>query len=226
MDSFGIFECVRTGRYEAALGVEFDASRTAIHRAHIKALALHRNNPEIREQINRAKIALTHETPIEKGRRWVRIGEKERALEVMVAVLEDGGETDDFLLVGQILEQFYRIEAALTYFEKAVAQRGDAEDRLWLGMALENLNRPDEALRQYRKAVRLRGSAEDYLAKGRLLKKMGETVKAKVALEQAYQLGEKVASLLLLQEITAAEGRARFKKVVTAISGFLSAKNK
>ena len=226
MDRRGIAECVGAGRFEEALGLDFDATKAAVHRAHIRTLALHRDDPETRERINLAKTRLIHETAIEKGRRWIRIGQKERALDVMQAVLENGGEADDYLLCGQVLEQFWRIEAALPYFEKAVALRGNAGDRLWLGMALENLNRKEAALAEYEQAVRLRGSAEDYLAKGRLLKQMGAFEKARAALEQAYQRGERITSLLLLQEMNGDMSRARLRKVVTAISGFLSARNK
>jgi tetratricopeptide (TPR) repeat protein len=226
LDRLGIKSCVTAGCYEAALGVDFDAKPAEIHRAHIRLMAVHRDALETRELINLAKIRLIRETPIEKGRRWIRIGQKERALDVMTCALENDGEADDYLLTGQILEQLWRIEAALPYFEKAVAIRGDAGDRLWLGMALENLNQWDEALSQYKKAVRMRGSAEDYLAKGRLLKQMGHLNQAKACLEQAYKLGDRITSLLLLQEINGQESRARFKKVVTAISGFLSVKNK
>jgi tetratricopeptide (TPR) repeat protein len=225
VDTLGIKDCVNAGRYEEALQVGFDAPAAEIHRAHIRALATHRSSPDIRELINLAKTRLASETLLEKGRRWIRIGEKERALEVMVAGLKTQGEPDDFLLAGQILEQMWRIEAALPYFEKAVEMRGDAGDRLWLGMAFEHLERLDDALEQYTHAVNLRGFAEDFLAKGRLHKKMGAIDKAKSDLQAAYQLGERITSLLLLQEIQTSESRAKFRKVVTVISSFLSAKS-
>lgn len=203
----------------------FDASAVEIHRAHIRALAIHRYSAETRELINRAKTRLASETDLEKGRRWIRIGQKERALVVMEAVLETQGEPDDFLLTGQILEQLWRIEAALPYFERAVEMRGSADDRLWLGMALEHLKRLDDALAQYTRAVEMRGFPEDYLARGRLRKKMGDLEKAKSDIEDAYRRGERITSVMLLQEIQAAASRAKLKKVVTAISSFLSVKN-
>jgi tetratricopeptide (TPR) repeat protein len=225
VDRLGIRDCVNAGRYEEALQAPFNAAAAELHRAHIRALALHRNAPDIRELINLAKTRLSSETPLEKGRRWIRIGLKEQALDVMTAALETPGEPDDYLLTGQLLEQLWRIEAALAYFEKAVALRGNAGDRLWLGMALEHLNRLDEAKSQYTKAIEMRGFAEDFLARGRLFKKLGDRDKARADLETAYKLGERVTSLLLLQELQIEEGRARLKKVVAAISGFLSVKS-
>ena len=225
MDALGIRDCVNAGRYEEALRVGFEAPAAEIHRAHIRALAAHRQSAETRELINRAKTRLASETDLERGRRWIRIGQKERALTIMEEVLKTQGEPDDFLLTGQILEQLWRIEAALPYFERAVEMRGSAGDRLWLGMALEHLERSDDAMAQYTRAVELRGFPEDFLARGRLRRKIGETAKAKVDLEEAYKRGERITSVMLLQEIQAAESRARFRKVVTAISGFLSAKN-
>lgn len=225
MDTLGIRDCVNTGRYEEALQVGFDATAADVHRAHIRALAIHRHSAETRELINRAKTRLASETDLEKGRRWIRIGQKERALAVMEAALETEGEPDDFLLTGQILEQLWRIDAALPYFERAVEMRGSAGDRLWLGMALEHLERPDDALTQYTRAVEMRGFPEDYLARGRLRKKRGDLKKAKSDLEEAYKRGERVTSVMLLQQIQVAGSRARLKKVVTAISGFLSVKN-
>ena len=226
MDRLRIKEAVESGRYEETLKVAFDAPRDEIQKAHIRALAKHRNCTVTRELINHAKSRLTCETDLEKGRRLILIGMKELALKYLTRALEEDGDADDCILAGQTLEQLSRVEQALAYFEKAVTLRGYATDYLWLGMALERLVRYDEAVDAYTQAVDGRGRADDYLAKGRLLLRLKRFDEAKPCLEKAFDLGEKITSLQLLQQLKTYQGRARIKKVITAISGFLNGKNK
>lgn len=225
MDRRGIHRAVEEGRYEEALGVCFEATVTEIQRAHIRRLSKHSACVQTRELINFAKVRLTGETRIEKGRRLVRIGQKDLAVRFLTEALRNGdGEADDYLLTGQTLEQLSRLEQALDYYEKATRLRGEAGDFLWLGMALEHMSRFRAAEAAYRQAVEVRGEAVDYLAKGRLLLKKGRLEESRTCLEIAFKLGEKESALELLQQLRAFESKARIKRVIQSISQMLGGK--
>ncbi len=224
MERLRIKKCVEEGRYEEALQVSIDCTPSVLHRAHIRLLAKHRDSAATREMINRAKGRITAETPLEKGRRFSRIGLKEEAVALLTEALKTGGEADDFLLVGQLLEQLWRVDAALAFFETAVRLRGDAADRLWLGTTLERLSRFDEALVVYKDVATARGAAEDFAAWGSLLYRMGQLDEAEPVLRKAYSLGDRGTSLLLLQGIKAAKGRAGIRKLLSGIASLLLGK--
>ena len=226
MDKLRIKMCVEEGRYEEALQVSVDWTPSEVNRAHIRLSAKYRDHAGVRELLNRAKGRLINESVLERGRRYSCIGLKERATTLLTQALKDGGEPDDFLLVGQLLEQLRPIEYALEYFEAAVRLRGDAGDRLWLGAALERLSRTTEALEQCEEAVRLRGAAADYLAKGTLLYRLKKFEEAEPVLQKAASLGEQVAATQILQGIKTVRGRERIKRLLSGIAGFLSGEQK
>jgi len=215
-------ECIESGRYEEAFNVSFESFRQEINKAHIRLLSRYRSSSETRELLNFAKSKITNESKLEKGRRLIRIGQKEKALEYLTSALKVTGEPDDYLLLGQALEQTWRIEASLPYFERAVELRGNASDQLWLGTTLERLDRYDEALKCFSTAIKLRGEADDYRAKGSVLLKMKKIKEAKKCLEKAVSLGDKLSSVHLLQKIKIKNNKEKVKKVIDSISGFIS----
>jgi tetratricopeptide (TPR) repeat protein len=212
-----IRDCVLCGRYEEALSVTIHSSRGEVNRAHIKLLSRYRDCKETRELLNLAKSRITSETKVERGRRLIRIGMKEEALACLVPALEDGGEPDDYLVVGQTLEQAWRLEAALPYFERVVALRGNAYDHLWLGTVLERLDRHDEAVEQYEHAVARGGSADDHRALGSLLLKTRRLDEAEAHLLKAVELGDDLSSPQLLQILKAERGKARLRRIFSSI---------
>ena len=226
MEKLRIKMCVEEGRYEEALQISVDWTPSEVNRAHIRLSAKYREYAGVRELLNRAKGRLINESVLERGRRYSCIGFKERATALLVKALEQGGEPDDFLLVGQLLEQLRPIEYALEYFETAVRLRGDAADRLWLGTAYERLSRIEDAMAQYNKAILLRGAAADYLAKGTLLYRFKKFDEAEPILQIAASLGERIAATQILQGIKTARGRDRIKRLLSGIAGFLSGEQK
>lgn len=217
--------CVEEGRYEEALQISTQWKIADVNRAHIKLLAKYRSCSHTRELINQAKGRIVCETTLEKGRRFSRIGQKEQAVSLLIDALRDGGEADDFLLVGQLLEQLWRIDSALEFFEAAVRVRGDAGDHLWLGTALERLSRYEEALVQYKEAALLRGAPEDFLARGSLLYRLKRLDEAEKYLLKSHALGERSTSIQLLQAIKADRGRARIRKLLSSVASIFNGKN-
>lgn len=212
-----IRDCVESGRYEEALSVTIHSSRQEINRAHIRLSSRFRDCADTRELLNRAKSRIAAETDIERGRRLIRIGMKEEALACLVPALESGGEPDDFLVVGQTLEQTWRLDAALPYFERAVALRGNAYDHLWLGTVLERLERYDDAIPHYEEAVARRGSADDHRSLGGLLLKLRRLDEAEASLLTAVELGDDLTTTQLLQVLKAERGKATLRRILQAI---------
>ncbi len=212
-----IRDCVRAGRYEDALSVGLRSSRSEINRAHIKLLFRFRDRSKTREWINKAKSRITGESGLQKGRRLTRIGRKEEAIEFLEAALSNGGSADDFILIGQTLEQTWRTMAALKYFERAVELRGDATDHLWLGSAFEQLDRHAEAVDIFGKAVALRGSADDHLSLGSVLMKMKRFDDAQAHLEKALALGDDIMSQRLLKTLMTHKKRQRLGKLKASL---------
>ena len=64
-----ILDSVSGGRYEDALGVGVGATRPEINRAHVMLLHRHREDPAVREALNRAVGVLSRERPIDRARR-------------------------------------------------------------------------------------------------------------------------------------------------------------
>ena len=222
MEKLRIKMCVEEGRYEEALQVSVGCDVETLSRAHIRMLAKHRDCAATRELINRAKGRIVSETPLEKGRRFSRIGHKERAAALLSDAVQHGGDPDDFLLVGQLLEQLWRTDAALAYFEAAVRLRGDAADRRWMAATLERLGRFEEALNAYKQAARARGTADDFAAWGSLLYRIGKVDEAEKVLQKAEALGDRGAGPQLLQAIRTERGRARIRRLLSGIASFLN----
>jgi tetratricopeptide (TPR) repeat protein len=213
---------VQSGRYEEALSVSVHASRAEVNRAHIRLLSRHRDCVDTRELLNHAKSRIAGESDIEKGRRFIRIGLKEEALALLMPALEDGGDPDDYLVVGQTLEQAWRLEAALPFFEKAAELRGNAYDHLWHGTVLERLERYNDAIREYERAVALRGSADDHRSLGGVLLKNRRLEEAGVHLIKAVELGDDLTSPQLLQVLKAHKNKAKLKRLFQVIGALLS----
>ncbi len=223
-----IRDCVLSGRYEEALSVTIHSGRAAVNRAHIRMLSRYRGCAETRELLNLAKSRITSETAVERGRRLIRIGQKEEALACLIPALEarENGDPDDYLVVGQTLEQDWRLDAALPYFERVVALRGNAYDRLWLGTVLERLDRHDDAIAQYEKAVELGGSADDYRALGSALLKKRRLDEAEAHLLRAVELGDDLSSPHLLQILKAERNRAKMRRFLERLGALFKASAK
>ncbi len=215
-----IRECVRACRYEEALSISLESSRSEINRAHIRLLSRYRECPGIRELLNHAKSRVTKESDLAKGRRLTRIGRKAEALKYLAKALAKGGDADDCLLAGQTFAQEWRLREALDYFERATGLRGDATDYLWLGTTLEQLGRHEQALAAFERAVKLRGEVDDYRSVGNLLLKMQRFVDAREYLEKAVSLGNDTASRISMQALKARRLRMRFRYVLSKATGF------
>ncbi len=224
VDSEGrrIRECVDAGRYEEALSVSFDSSRTEINRAHIRLLSRYRGYPSIRELLNQAKSRIATETTFQKGCRLNRLGRKEEALRYLTKPFTRNNNPDDLLMVGQILAQTWRVDEALPYFDQCVRLRGEAADYLWLGTTLEQLGRHEEAFSAFKSAIDLRGCATDYQFAGSLLLKKGATSEALRYLTAAAKLDDDPISRQLVQECKTKRLRQRLSVFLHAIVGVLT----
>ena len=116
-DATRVLSDVAGGRYESALGIPFDAPREAINRAHIRLSFHYRDDPDLREALNRAKGVLTDERPLERARRLIRIERREEALHHLRRDRDRGALDDSELpeahhLIGYVLYQLGRYREA------------------------------------------------------------------------------------------------------------------
>ena len=184
-----LLEDVAGGRYEEALGVPYDPTRDAINRAHVRALARHREDGSLREALNRAKGVLAGETPLEKARRLVRIDRREEALVHLERELEARAGAEAHHLAGYVLAGLGREVEAREHLARAAALRGSALDEIWLGDACERLGDLEAALECYRRAIRARGHATEHALAGKVLDRLGRSAEALSHLDRALALG-------------------------------------
>lgn len=215
-----ILDSVSGGRYEDALGVPVGASPPEINRAHVLLLHRHRDNPAVREALNRAKGVLGRETRIERARRLLRIGHTEEALAALRPENEEPGDAEQIHLIGYALYQLGRYGEAVGYLERAAELRRGATDLLWLGNAFERLERWESAAASYEYAVQLRGSAIECHLLGNALVKLERFDEALPAFERAISLGMLDDELLEKRRaVLRRRGRTRLKgKLQGAIS--------
>jgi tetratricopeptide (TPR) repeat protein len=184
-----ILDSVAGGRYEDALGVPLSAPTEAINRAHVRLLYRHRDNPAVREALNRAKGTLFREGRLDKARRLLRIGRTEEALACLHRQSHEVADPEELHLIGYTLFQLGRYQEAYEYLERAAELRRGATDLLWLGNACERLERWEAALASYRHAVELRGSAIECHLLGNMLLKLERYDEALPAFDRAINLG-------------------------------------
>jgi tetratricopeptide (TPR) repeat protein len=210
-----ILDSVSGGRYEDALGVPVGADPPAINRAHVMLLHRHRQHPEVREALNRAKGVLGRETRVERARRLLRIGHTEEALAALREGNDDPDDAEETHLIGYTLYQLGRYEEAVGYLEHAAELRRGATDLLWLGNTFERLERWESAAASYEYAVRLRGSAIECHLLGNVLIKLERYDEALPAFERAISLGMLDEELLEKRRaVLRRRGRTRLKGTI------------
>jgi len=224
-DAARVLSDVAGGRYESAFGIPFDAPREALNRAHIRLSFRHRDNPELREALNRAKGVLASERPLERGRRLIRIERREEALAQLERAVDEGLLAGTELaegrhLLGYVLYQLGRYRDARAQLEQAVDLRGSASDHVWLGTTLERLEAYDAAVDRYRAAVNLRDHATECQLLGNVLVKMERYDEALPALDRAVELG--LVDHELLERRRMIRGRRTRRRLVHGVQSAFS----
>ncbi len=184
-DPVTVAALIEGGRYEEAMGVPVNASRAQLNRAHITGLHRFRENPVLRESLNRIKGILAAESRTQKADRLIRTGLFEQTVEFLSGDDGPGSSAQEHHLLGFVLQRLGRNAEALVYLEAAVELRGSLSDRVWLGNVLETEGRLLEAVDQYRIVVEQRGGSFECRLLGDVLVQLGSLDEAALYIERA-----------------------------------------
>ncbi|MBN2716564.1 MAG: hypothetical protein JXX14_11975 [Deltaproteobacteria bacterium] len=215
-----IEKLVSKGCYEEALGIDVDATRSAVARAHIRQLHHFTHSEKAREALNQARTALVAESLERKLQRLIKLELLEAARTIAASALEDHESAYNFYMLGYVLYRMARYAESARYLLRAFEMSDSPFHAIWLGYALERQGEMAAALERYLWAVKRRGNETEHRLAGSIYFHMGDMPNACVHLEKAMALGcrdEDVSEKVLL-----IRQKQRYARLVSRLKSILS----